>query len=175
VKLLWTTSKETNNAGFEVQKTVFGNQNSEWNKIGFINGNGTKNTPTNYIFTDSKLNTGKYKYRLKQIDNNGISKYHTLNNIVEIGVPAKFSLSQNYPNPFNPRTKVEFQIPNDAKVSMIVYDIIGREVVTLINNEFKKADYYTVDLNASNLASGIYFYSIIADKFIATKKMVVIK
>ncbi|MCX6163832.1 MAG: T9SS type A sorting domain-containing protein [Ignavibacteriae bacterium] len=175
VKLQWVTSSETNNAGFEIQKSVLGNNNSVWNKIGYINGNGTKNTPTNYSFIDSKLNAGKFQYRLKQIDNNGNFAYHILNNTVEIGVPSIFTLSQNYPNPFNPKTKIDFQIPNDTKVTMKIYDITGREIVTLINNEFKKADYYTVDFNPINVASGVYFYRIIADKFIATKKMVLIK
>jgi hypothetical protein len=172
VKLNWVTSSEKNNAGFEIQKSV---QNSEWNKIGYINGNGTKNTPTNYNFTDSKLNMGKYKYRLKQIDNNGNFEYHILNNVIEIGVPTKFSLSQNYPNPFNPKTKIDFQIPNDAKVTMKIYDVSGREIATLLNSEYKKADYYTLDFNATNIASGIYFYRITTDKFIDIKKMVLIK
>jgi hypothetical protein len=174
-KLQWITSSEKNNAGFEIQKSIVGNQNSEWNKIGYIQGNGTKNTPTNYSFTDAKLNTGKYNYRLKQIDNNGNFAYHNLNNTVEIGAPVKFNLSQNYPNPFNPKTKIDFQIPLDAKVTMKIYDITGREMITLLNNEYKKADYYTVDFNASNLASGTYFYRITADKFISTKKMLLIK
>jgi hypothetical protein len=175
VKLQWITSSEKNNAGFEIQKSILESQNSEWNKIGYIQGNGTKNTPTNYSFTDAKLKTGKYNYRLKQIDNNGNFSYHTLNNTVEIGAPIKFNLSQNYPNPFNPKTKIDFQIPNDAKVTMKIYDITGREMITLLNNEYKKADYYTVDFNATNFASGTYFYRIIADKFIETKKMIVIK
>ncbi|MCX6163390.1 MAG: T9SS type A sorting domain-containing protein [Ignavibacteriae bacterium] len=175
VKLNWVTSSETNNAGFEIQKSIFGNQNSEWNKIGYINGNGTKNIPTNYNFTDTKLNSGKYNYRLKQIDNNGNYAYHILNNSVEIGVPTKFALMQNYPNPFNPKTKIDFQIPNDTKVTMKIYDVTGREIATLLNSEYKKADYYTLDFNATNIASGIYFYRITADKFVETKKMLMIK
>ena len=175
VNLHWTTASEINNSGFEIQKLVVESQNSKWDKIGYVNGNGTKTTPTNYNFTDEKLNTGKYQYRLKQIDNNGNFKYYTLSNTIDIGVPLKFSLSQNYPNPFNPKTKIDFQIPNSAKVTIKVFDITGKEIATLINNEFKEANYYTVDFNAVNFASGIYFYRITADKFIETKKMMVIK
>ena len=175
IKLTWITSTETNNAGFEIQRLSSDNQNSEWNKIGYVKGNGTKNSVSEYNFTDSKLNKGKYQYRLKQIDNNGIFEYHSLNNIIEIGVPNKFSLSQNYPNPFNPTTKIDFQIPYDAKVTLLIFDISGRQIVALLNNEFKKADFYSVDFNASNLSSGVYFYKIIADKFSDTKKGVLLK
>jgi hypothetical protein len=175
VKLQWSTSSETNNAGFEIQKSVSGNQNSEWIIAGFVNGSGTKNTPTNYSFTDSKLNAGKYQYRLKQIDNNGNYKFYTLNNLVEIGIPAKFSLSQNYPNPFNPKTKINFQLPTDVAVTLKIYDITGKEIAVLLNSEFKKADYYSVDFNGSNFSSGIYFYRITADDFVSTKKMTLIK
>lgn len=175
IKLQWTTSSETNNAGFEIQKLSIDNHNSDWNKIGYVKGNGTRNTASEYNFTDSKLNKGKYQYRLKQIDNNGNFEYHSLNNIIEIGVPNKFSLSQNYPNPFNPATKIDFQIPYDTKVTLLVYDISGRQIATLLNNEFKKADFYSIDFNASNLSSGVYFYKIIADKFSDTKKGVLLK
>ena len=175
IRLQWTTSSETNNAGFEIQRLSSDNQNSDWNKIGYVKGNGTKNTASEYNFTDSKLNKGKYQYRLKQIDNNGNFEYHSLNNIVEIGVPNKFSLSQNYPNPFNPTTKIDFQIPYDAKVTLLIYDISGRQIATLLNNEFKKADFYSIDFNASNLSSGVYFYKIIADKFSDTKKGILLK
>ncbi|MCX6157804.1 MAG: T9SS type A sorting domain-containing protein, partial [Ignavibacteriae bacterium] len=92
-----------------------------------------------------------------------------------VGVPAKYDLSQNYPNPFNPFTKVDFQLPNDSKVSVVIYDITGKEVNVIINNEFRKADYYTVMFNGSNLSSGVYFYRIIADKFVMTKKMLLLK
>ncbi|MFZ4591672.1 MAG: T9SS type A sorting domain-containing protein, partial [Ignavibacteria bacterium] len=122
-----------------------------------------------------KLPAGKYQYRLRQIDNNGNFEYHNLNGDVEVGVPTKYEMSQNYPNPFNPMTKIDFQLPNDGKVSLKIFDITGREIATLVNNEFKKADYYTVMFNGSNLSSGVYFYRITADKYVATKKMVLVK
>ncbi|MCX6156611.1 MAG: InlB B-repeat-containing protein [Ignavibacteriae bacterium] len=150
-------------------------EESEWSKVGFAAGKGTTSLPTNYSFEDKKLSVGKYQYRLKQIDNNGNFEYHNLSGSVNVGVPAKYDLSQNYPNPFNPFTKVDFQLPNDSKVSVVIYDITGKEVSVIINNEFRKADYYTVMFNGSNLSSGVYFYRIIADKYVMTKKMLLLK
>ncbi len=97
---------------------------------------------------------------------------------VVIGIPDKFSLGQNYPNPFNPVTKISYEIPYDSKVSLKIFDISGREIRTLVD-EYKAAGYYTIDLNASGLASGIYFYRISAEgngnSFTAVKKMMVLK
>ncbi|MBK6875713.1 MAG: T9SS type A sorting domain-containing protein [Ignavibacteria bacterium] len=73
-------------------------------------------------------------------------------------LPTEFALHQNYPNPFNPATKISFDLPQDSKVNLIVYDLLGREVKRLVNNEFKVAGKYTYDFNGSSLASGIYFY-----------------
>jgi Secretion system C-terminal sorting domain len=76
-----------------------------------------------------------------------------------IGVPVKFDLSQNYPNPFNPSTKIDFELPEDGNVNLIVYDNSGKQVSTLVSG-FKIAGYYSIQFNASNLASGIYYYKI---------------
>ncbi len=89
--------------------------------------------------------------------------------------PYIFKLSQNYPNPFNPSTKINYEIPNDSKVKLVVYDILGREVIKLVNNEFKKTGRYVVDFDGTNLASGVYFYRIEAGNFVQSKKMVLIK
>jgi hypothetical protein len=180
VKLNWTTATEINNSGFEIQKQyqVSSSKYSEWEKVTFVTGNGTKNTPTDYSFNDKKLNTGKYNYRLKQIDYNGNFEYHNLSATVEIGVPKKYDISQNYPNPFNPVTKIDFDLPFDSKVSIRLYDITGREIKILVN-ETKQAGYYTTDFNGSNISSGTYFYRIVAEgneqKYIMTKKALLIK
>ena len=118
-----------NNAGFEVERVKSSELRVQsYEKVGFVKGKGTTNTQTSYTFTDTKLNSGKYQYRLKQIDNNGNFEYHNLNGEVEVGIPAKYDLSQNYPNPFNPTTKIDFSLPSDSKVKMIIYDITGREI-----------------------------------------------
>jgi len=177
VTLNWTTSSEQNNAGFEILRSSQ-NDNQNWAKVGYVNGNGTKTTPSNYSFTDKKLSKDKYIYRLKQLDYNGNFEYHNLANSVEIGTPKKFDVSQNYPNPFNPVTKIDFDLPYDSKVSIKLYDINGREVMTLINDQ-KPSGYYTILINGDKLSSGMYFYRLIAEangeKFLVTKKMMLIK
>ena len=176
VELKWTTATETNNQKFEIERSV--SNSIEWTKIGDVKGSGTTTKPTNYNFTDRKLNSGHYKYRLKQIDFNGTENYHELNDEVIVGVPSSYSLSQNYPNPFNPNTKIDYELPYDGKVSIVLYDISGREVVKLVN-EVENAGYYSIQFNGANLTSGMYFYRINAEgsgqKYVNTKKMVLIK
>ncbi|HWQ82559.1 MAG TPA: T9SS type A sorting domain-containing protein [Ignavibacteria bacterium] len=96
---------------------------------------------------------------------------HTQNSLV----PDKYSLEQNYPNPFNPVTKIMYNIPKESRVTLVVYDILGREVAKLVNNEMKKAGTYIVEFNAFNFASGIYFYRLQAGDFVQTKRMVLVK
>ncbi len=174
VSIKWTTTEEINNAGFEIERAEVNSDNSVFGRIAFINGKGTVNTQTYYSYEDRNLSTGKYKYRLKQIDFNGNYEYYNLNNEVVIGVPQKFNLSQNYPNPFNPVTKINFDLPKDAKVELTVFDMPGREIATLINEQ-KTAGYYTVEFNASQFTSGIYFYRLVSGDFSMVKKMVVLK
>jgi len=88
--------------------------------------------------------------------------------------PVKYSLSQNYPNPFNPVTKINFDIPKQGMVNLKIYDVLGREVKVLVN-EVKTAGTYSVDFNASEFASGVYFYRMESNGFIDVKKMMLIK
>ena len=92
----------------------------------------------------------------------------------EVSIPSKFNLDQNYPNPFNPSTRISYQLPTLSKVVLKVYDILGREVTTLVNRE-QNAGNYKIIFNSSNLSSGIYFYRIVSGVFTQTKKMMVIK
>ena len=176
VKLNWSTTAEVNNSGFEIERTTEGNE--QWQKIGFVEGNGTTNSPKDFSFTDRNLNTGKYNYRLKQIDYNGSFEYYSLQNLVEIGVPSEFKISQNYPNPFNPSTKIDFALPSDGNVRISLYDMTGREVAVMLN-ESRSAGYHTINFNASNLSTGSYFYRITAESggqsFVLTKKLTLIK
>ena len=89
-------------------------------------------------------------------------------------VPTKYQLSQNYPNPFNPTTTISYSIPQNAFVSITIYDLLGRVVKTLVN-ESKSAGSYNINFNASGISSGIYYYTIKANSFIETKKLVVLK
>ena len=89
-------------------------------------------------------------------------------------LPANYSLEQNYPNPFNPSTKINYSIPTSEFVTLKVYDVLGNEVSTLVN-EVKSAGSYEVELNASGLSSGIYFYMLQTNSFVETKKMILLK
>lgn len=171
VKLNWITASEINNAGFEIQRK---DENSDYKKIGYVKGNNNTTSNSHYSFEDKSLTTGKYSYRLKQIDNNGNYEYFELNNKVEVGTPNKFSLSQNYPNPFNPVTKINYAVGVAGQVTIKVYDLTGKEVKVLVN-EVKAPGFYTVDFSGINLSSGVYIYKINAKNFTDTKKMTLIK
>jgi hypothetical protein len=175
-KLNWITASEENNQRFDIERQIATSNN--WSKVGFVKGNGTINHTSNYSYTDSKLSAGKYNYRLKQIDNNGNFKYYSLTNTIEIGLPNKYNLSQNYPNPFNPVTKIDYDLPKDSKISIKLYDVTGREMMTLVNTQ-QNAGNYTIQVNANNLSSGIYFYTLIAnsngEQTVISKKMSVLK
>lgn len=177
VRLNWITESENNSKGFEVLRSLIGS--NYFVTLAFIKSKGNQNNGADYWFSDLKLNSGKYNYILKQIDQNGNVAYFKLGNFVEIGIPEKFNLSQNYPNPFNPVTKIDFELPLDSKISIKLYDVLGKEIKTLVNSEFKTAGFYYVELDASNLSSGSYFYRMIANSlnkdYIFTKKMMVIK
>jgi len=170
VKLSWKTVTEVNNYGFEIERSVL---NSEWYKIGFVNGNGNSNSPKDYSFVDTKVNAGKYSYRLKQIDNDGKFEY---SKTIEIDVnnEKKFELSQNYPNPFNPATTIQFRLPQTGLVKLPLFNILGQEVRTLVN-EFMEAGTHSVNFDASELNSGIYIYKLESGSFNQTKKMILVK
>ena len=175
VQLNWTTATETNNQGFDIERSVVGSE--EWTKVGNVAGNGTTTQQKDYSYTD-RATTGHYNYRLKQIDFNGSVNFHALAGEVIVGLPTAYAISQNYPNPFNPTTKIDFELPYDSKVSILLYDISGREVGKLVNEQLT-AGYHNVQFNGSNLSSGMYFYRINANggsqNFVTTKKMVLIK
>ena len=92
----------------------------------------------------------------------------------EIGTPLEFELFQNYPNPFNPTTVIRYGIPKESTAKLVVYNILGEVVKTLVENK-QKAGSYEVNFNASNLATGIYIYRIQAGDFVDTKKMILMK
>lgn len=103
---------------------------------------------------------------------NGVSSLKSF--IVNYSAPKEFKLEQNFPNPFNPSTKIQYQLPEKNKVSLVIYDILGNKVTTLID-ELQEAGYKEVLFNASSLASGIYIYRLISGKHIFTKKMILMK
>jgi hypothetical protein len=171
VLLEWTTATEINNLGFEIQR----NLSNGWETIGFVEGRGTTSKITNYTFFNdlSEFNSSeKIQYRLKQIDLNGVFSY---SNIVEVDFALEnYSLSQNYPNPFNPSTIISFTLTRSSFVTLMIYNILGNEVTTLVNKVITGGN-HEVKFDATGLPSGVYFYSLTAGGFVETKKMVLMK
>lgn len=172
ILLKWTTATETNNQGFGIlRKSQI--ENSTWQNVGYVAGFGTTTEPKSYSFIDSKLETGNYTYRLKQIDFDGTVTYSEEIN-VEVEIPLVYSLEQNYPNPFNPSTTIKYSISEDGFVKLSVYNLLGEEVTTLVNSE-QKAGRYEVNFDASKLASGVYLYQLQAGDYLSVKKMLMLK
>jgi photosystem II stability/assembly factor-like uncharacterized protein len=173
VQLNWATATETNNKGFEIQKK---STNGQFINVGFVSGKGTTTQAQNYSFVD-KSESGKYTYRLKQIDLNGVVD---ISKSIEVFVaPDNFELGNNYPNPFNPSTKISFNLSVDSKVSLKVYNLLGQEVASLFNGNLL-AGTHVVNFNASNLSTGVYMYKLEAagidgQSFNSVKKMILNK
>jgi carboxypeptidase T len=178
VTLKWKTATELNDLGFEVQRSKELNSFiGGWQTIGFVRGRGTSITSSGYSFTDRNPLPGKQYYRIKQVDANGT---FTIYGPVEADNFANisFSLEQNYPNPFNPNTVIKYTIPTTGTVTIKLYDVLGSEMATLIN-EYKEAGMYSLNFSLSELknkmSSGVYFYTIKAGQFTQTRKMVIMK
>ncbi|MCW8806337.1 MAG: T9SS type A sorting domain-containing protein, partial [Ignavibacteriaceae bacterium] len=170
VHLKWTTETETNNSGFEIQRKQF---NKDWENTGFIEGHGSTTKEHNYSFTDKNVLPGDYQYKLKQIDYDGSFEYSDIVD-VKISGPTEFSLEQNYPNPFNPSTTIKYTIPESGNVKLKVYDSLGEEVATLVD-EFKDSGSYDIEFSANGLSSGIYFYRLKTNNYDQIKKMILLK
>ena len=183
VLLSWSTATETNNQGFEIERASLNALseigNPQWLKIGYVPGYGTSTEKHTYTFVDEILKEGKYQYRLKQIDFDGTSNYSATVEI-EINSPVQFSLEQNYPNPFNSSTKIKFIVPvtlsevEGSLVTLKVFDVLGNEVATLVNEE-KTSGSYEVEYNTVGLSSGVYFYKLQVGNLVETKKMLLLK
>jgi hypothetical protein len=186
VTLNWTTSTETNNLGFEIERKITTkNENSEWLRIGYVKGAGTTTEITNYKYVDdvSDISTNLLAYRLKQIDYDGSYEYSN-EVFIDNLAPAAYRLDQNYPNPFNPTTTISYGIPVISNVVIKVFNSLGEEVKTLVNEE-KEAGTHIIEFNASDIPSGVYFYQILVSalqskdgktqNFLETKKMILLK
>ena len=175
ILLQWQTATETNNRGFQIERS---SDNKSFSQIGFVPGRGTTSEKSSYSYTDENVSEGKIYYRLKQVDFDGTSTYSKTVE-VNFSVPAEFSLSQNYPNPFNPSTKIKFSLAVNSKVYVRVFNLLGQQVASLLDGEYT-AGRHEVNFDASGLSSGIYFYVINAEgkdgsNFTSTKKMTLLK
>ena len=189
VTLHWKTATETNNYGFEIQRSDVSTQHSAisaqqsavstqlqdnmWSKIGFVEGNGTTNAPKSYSFTNRSAN-GKTSYRLKQIDRDGKFVFSQTVEVTAPGTPKEFVLEQNHPNPFNPTTAISYKLPANSFTTLKIYDTIGREVATLVN-EVKNAGYYSAQFDGARLSSGIYFAKLSSSGKTQMKKLLLMK
>ncbi len=192
VQLNWETATEVNNFGFDIERQyqVSSSEYQEWERIGLVYGHGTTNSPKYYSYIDEDLpNADKLFYRLKQIDNDGTYAYSKTVEVDLSGVTSvdddkivyEFSLEQNYPNPFNPVTTINFTLPGvgtnhelSLQAKLTVYNLLGQEVAILLNEE-KSAGSYQIQFDASNLPSGIYFYSLTYGNNIQTRKLALLK
>ncbi len=175
VVLNWSTATEVNNQGFEIEKSTDG---ISFNNVGFVPGFGTTTEPKSYSHTDQSIYSGTHYYRLKQIDFDGSFTYSGVVE-AEVSLPTEFSLEQNYPNPFNPATSIEFSLPIDAQVRIIVYNLVGENIAEIVSSSFT-AGTHNVNFNANTLTSGIYFYQLEAtgidgNIFSSIRKMTLLK
>ncbi|HOT96098.1 MAG TPA: T9SS type A sorting domain-containing protein [bacterium] len=170
VLLEWHTVGESNNLGFDVERSLDG---KSFTRLGFVAGAGSTNLAQSYGFTDSKVEVGTYFYRLRQIDRNGAFTYSDVRE-VEVTAPQRYELTQNFPNPFNPQTEIVFRVKQEGMVTLKVFDLLGREVRTLVN-EKKTAGVHRVTFDAHALPSGVYVYSITMGSFHDVKKMLLVK
>ncbi|MBW7888096.1 MAG: T9SS type A sorting domain-containing protein [Bacteroidetes bacterium] len=174
VELLWKTATETQNAGFEIERSdVREGKSGAWKKIGFAEGAGTISTPKSYSYVDAGAR-GAVQYRLKQIDRDGGFHYSNSVNAVVQSIPQEYALIQNYPNPFNPTTQISYQLPVSGNVTLRVYNILGEEVALLVNG-MQSAGEHTAQFDAAKLPSGIYFYTLQTAQFTKTMKMLLVK
>jgi hypothetical protein len=182
VNLNWQTATETNNKGFEVEK-MYG---TSWTSVGFVNGKGNSTQMNSYSYVDniSDAGNGTISYRLKQVDLNGTFHYSKVVEVSVVSGPKDYTLSQNYPNPFNPSTTIQYALPFDSHVKIVVYNITGAVVKVLTNATQSSGVHqfvFNTEASGLSLSSGVYFYSIEATSidgsrsFRQTKKMVLLK
>ena len=171
VELNWVTATETNNYGFDVQRST---DEKNFQRVGFVAGNGTTTAQHSYKFADRELTAGTYYYRLKQIDTDGTITFSDIVRADLATVVREYTLSQNYPNPFNPTTTIAFALKDDGFVKLRLFNMLGQQVVELVNGQLK-AGAHTAILDARNLSSGTYLYVLEVNGFRAQKRLQIIK
>lgn len=176
IKLNWQTATEVNNYGFEIERRI--DRNAKWETRGFVEGHGTVNTPQSYDFEDDARAIAfarSAEYRLKQIDRDGTIDYSPVILVQFNESVREITLDQNFPNPFNPETQIRFSVATPMRVSLIVYNVIGQEVASIVKNEFLQAGTHTHVFNAEHLASGTYYYTLRTETKTLTNRMKLIK
>jgi len=155
INLDWQTATELNNSGFEIQRS---SDKLSFSKVAFIAGNGTTTEQKSYSFTDEIPLSGKSYYRLKQIDFDGTFAYSAVVE-VESALPSNYFVSDNYPNPFNPSTSIRIDLMVQSNVTLSLFNSLG-EVVSAYNSKDYAAGSHILNIDGSNLASGVYYYAV---------------
>ena len=185
ITLQWVTESEINNLGFNLDRKA---PITDWSQIASyithpeLQGQGSVSHQTIYTFTDNTVQENEsYDYRLSDVDYDGNVKYHSLQlmGVSSTNIPEQFVLDPNYPNPFNPTTKIHYGIPSESKVLLTIFDMLGKEVIRLID-ENQDAGYRTIAWNGTdamgrNVGAGMYFYFLKAGDFRQTRKMILLK
>jgi len=181
VTLEWTTASELDNAGFNVYRST--SLDGEYTKLNseLIPATANAFEGASYSYTDKEVQPGlTYYYKLEDLSIEGISTFHgPVSAKVSVILPSNFALAQNYPNPFNASTMISYDLKTDSKVSLKVYNILGQEVVTLVD-KYQTAGSYSVtwngkDSKGNDLSTGVYFYILKAGDFSAKMKMTYLK
>lgn len=190
VLLSWITESEIENMGFLLERRIIWSVDADWNEIANFNthqelkGKGSISQKTEYMFVDKNVQLGMtYEYRLADVNYEGEVEYHNDKILKIIVNPDKFSLNPACPNPFNPQTTITYGIPNKSRVNLTIYDLLGREIKTIVNQEQKTGYYNSIwdgkDKNGKLVPSGMYLFRIIAvsdnKTFIRTKKLVFLR
>lgn len=170
VILNWETSTETNNFGFQVERSK---DRVKFDIIAFVSGSGTTTEAKTYSYRDSILSSNQYYYRLKHLELNGSYSYSNIIK-VDFNQPGNFVLKQNYPNPFNPNTKIKFVIPKESFVNLSIFNSLGELVSTLVSKQMKPG-FYEYEYDGSSIPSGVYVYKLEAEDYIEAKKMILLK
>ncbi len=177
VTLTWSTASESDNLGFEIQRKTE-TPNSQWEKVGFVKGQGTSASERVYTFTDSPEEIGTYYYRLKQIDLNGTVTFSEKIKAT-LEAPKHFALKQNYPNPFNPTTTIPFAVPVKSHVTLAVYNVLGQKVAVLYDAMCKPGVYHVTwdgkDNFGREVGGGMYFIQMKAKGFHQTQKVLLMR
>jgi hypothetical protein len=177
VVLTWVTISEAENAGFNIHRST--EENGTYTKLNdeLIPGAGTSTVEHTYTYTDEGLTGGLYFYQLEAVSTTGDAQ--SLGNLEVRPTPTEFALSSGHPNPMANSTEIAFQLPSETRVSLRVYDMAGREVRTLVNENldagFYSQNWNGLDANGRSVANGVYFYRMDAGSFNATKKLVVLR
>ncbi len=170
VELRWKTATELNNFGFDIERAR--EKDGPYESIAFVEGQGSKNTPTDYTFTDADAPQSGVYYRLRQVDRDGAVSYSPIVEVLSGNM--RFELG-NYPNPFNPSTTITFQSPADGRAKLAVYNAVGEQVALVYDADVLRDEVVSVPFDAGSLPGGTYFYTVTVGDNMQTGKMLLTK